>query len=307
MLRTPFMTNWSPLKQIIVFLLLILSGVIIFSALAMLIISLHSGVSIAEVDSLLDPYHPNMNISYLKLFQIFSHFGMFLIPTLIMAFYSDTSVRNYLFFKNKLNPLYLVLGGVFILAVSPLLNIVIEWNANLQLPEEWAIVQWMKNQEENAAQLTVLLLNDTSLWGLSVNIFMIAIVPAFSEEFVFRGFLFRFFSKFIKNNHLIVIITSLLFSAMHMQFYGFFPRFILGIVLGYLLIYSGNMLVPMFAHFVNNATAVIVAYFAAKEGTIHSMENLEIGGNSILYVVLSILICLPIAVYMLKSEAKLKL
>ena len=51
--------------------------------------------------------------------------------------------------------------------------------------------------------------------------------------------------------------AAILFSAFHLQFYGFFPRMLLGAYFGYLLYWSHSIWLPIFAHFINNAIAVI--------------------------------------------------
>jgi membrane protease YdiL (CAAX protease family) len=277
-------------------------GIAVFSSLALIIVSVKEGVSLLEVTDYLNPYSENVKVGYLKIYQILSHVGMFLLPALVMAFYSSDSVRKYLYFKNPLKSNHLILGGILMLVIMPWLNYIIVWNANLQLPEHWKTTQWMIEQEESAKFLTELFLNDTSVKSLIINLFMIAVVPAFSEEFVFRGFLFRLFSKYTNNKHVIVLITSILFSAMHMQFFGFFPRFILGIIMGYLLVYSGNMLVPMLAHFVNNSTAVIASYYAAKEGNMENADSLGPIDGNIAFIALSIILTIAIIYYFIKNK-----
>ena len=64
-----------------------------------------------------------------------------------------------------------------------------------------------------------------------------------------------------------------------MQFFGFLPRFFLGIILGYLFYYSGNLWMSIIAHFINNALAVLLMYlpFHEKINTdISQLENTEI-------------------------------
>jgi membrane protease YdiL (CAAX protease family) len=97
-----------------------------------------------------------------------------------------------------------------------------------------------------------------------VNLLMIAILPAIGEELLFRGVLLRLFREWTKNVHVAIIITALLFSFIHFQFYGFLPRFLMGVLFGYLVYWSGSLWVSVIAHFVNNGTAVIVAWLGAR-------------------------------------------
>src|SRR5207344_1198984 len=100
----------------------------------------------------------------------------------------------------------------------------------------------------------------TSVLSLAINLFIIAFLPALGEELFFRGMMQKLFSQLTKNNHLAIIITSIIFSAIHLQFYGFLPRMVLGIFLGYLLVWSGSLWLPILAHFVNNASAVLFTF-----------------------------------------------
>lgn len=84
-----------------------------------------------------------------------------------------------------------------------------------------------------------------------------ALCPAITEEFFFRGALQRLIGKWNPNPHFVIWSAAILFSAFHLQFYGFIPRMLLGAYLGYLLLWTRSIWIPVFAHFINNATAVI--------------------------------------------------
>ena len=93
-----------------------------------------------------------------------------------------------------------------------------------------------------------------SISSLLINMVMIGVIPAIGEEFLFRGALQKIFSEWTKNKHLGIWISAILFSAMHLQFYGFIPRMLLGALFGYTLLWTGSLWIPIFGHFVNNGT-----------------------------------------------------
>jgi membrane protease YdiL (CAAX protease family) len=95
-----------------------------------------------------------------------------------------------------------------------------------------------------------------------ICLLVVALIPAIGEEFLFRGALMRILGAWIKKPHLVVWITAFIFSAFHFQFYGFFPRLLLGAFLGYVYLYSGNIWVPITAHFLNNGLAVVMEYLS---------------------------------------------
>ena len=93
-----------------------------------------------------------------------------------------------------------------------------------------------------------------------------------SEEILFRGTLQQLFLSSGLNRHLAIWITSIIFSAIHMQFFGFVPRLLLGAYFGYLLWWSRSLWLPVIIHAFNNS---IVVYSTWKSGEIS-----EGGGDS---------------------------
>jgi membrane protease YdiL (CAAX protease family) len=131
--------------------------------------------------------------------------------------------------------------------------------------------------EDQTEKLVRLWLDNDSLWILAVNVILIALVPAISEELIFRGFLQTLLSQLVTNKHIAVWCTAIVFSAIHMQFEGFFPRVILGLVLGYLMLWSGNIAYPMIAHFANNAVQVILQFFVRHDPSrMSDMDNYKV-------------------------------
>jgi hypothetical protein len=124
---------------------------------------------------------------------------------------------------------------------------------------------WMRESEDKAAKLTEKFLEINSGWDLFLSVVMIALLPAIGEELIFRGVLQRIFSEWSKNIHVGIWSSAILFSAMHLQFYGFIPRMLLGVMLGYLLAWSGTLWLPIIAHFINNAAAVILTYMFKQQ------------------------------------------
>jgi membrane protease YdiL (CAAX protease family) len=114
--------------------------------------------------------------------------------------------------------------------------------------------------------------------GLLVNLFMIGILASVGEELIFRGLLQRLLFGLVRNVHVAIIITAILFSAFHFQFFSFLPRLILGLILGYLMFYGRSIWYPILAHFVNNTMGVIYYYFYARGGANDMLE--EIGTSS---------------------------
>jgi membrane protease YdiL (CAAX protease family) len=154
-------------------------------------------------------------------------------------------------------------------------SIFIEWNSKIDLPGTSGFEQWARDTEDKATQLTKFLTEFSSVGQFILGFFVIAVLAAIAEEFVFRGLLQPALEKATGNIHVAIWVSAILFSALHMQFFGFLPRVFLGALFGYLYFWSGNLLIPMLAHFVNNGFSVIMIYLNQKEFAGVDLENPE--------------------------------
>jgi membrane protease YdiL (CAAX protease family) len=118
----------------------------------------------------------------------------------------------------------------------------------------------MQEMEESAAQLTQTMLHSESIGIFALNVGIVCVLGAVGEEFLFRGVLQKVFGKVIKNPHVVIWVVAIVFSAFHLQFYGFITRMLLGAYLGYLLYYTQTIWIPILAHFTNNFIGVFIVY-----------------------------------------------
>ena len=158
---------------------------------------------------------------------------------------------------NQVLLLVALIGLAFPIAISPLS----EFNAQATFPEFLSgFEQWARQQEDLLAKMTKVLTTFDTIGGLLVALFVIAVLPAIGEELAFRGMIQNELWRGSKNIHLAIWASAFIFSAIHMQFFGFIPRLLLGALFGYLYYWSGNLIVPIVAHFVNNAFGVVMIY-----------------------------------------------
>lgn len=194
----------------------------------------------------------------MRLIQFMSAIGTFLFPSLAVAWLCSPAPAEYLWMKKRTDIRILILVFVSMFLMSPTISLTALLNKQLVLPSFMAPVEnWMKAQEALAEQLTNMLLAGGGLMNLLANLVVIAVMAGITEEFLFRGALQRILGKWTSNHHIVIWTAAIVFSAFHMQFYGFLPRLLLGAYFGYLLYWSRNIWIPVFAHFVNNAFAVI--------------------------------------------------
>jgi hypothetical protein len=221
-----------------------------------------SGFDLSSVSENLIADIGEKDINFFRFLMIMQSIAMLLIPAIIvrkMLLPEDQRSLNDLYMP-ELNEIVLVI--LLILCILPINGIAGEVNAGMKFPE-WlsGLEEWMRLKEDEAAELVRLLIPSDSAGVMLINLFIIAILPAISEELFFRGVLQRIFYGFFRSPHTAIWFTSILFSAIHLQFYGFIPRLILGLSFGYLYYWGRTLWLPVIAHFVNNATAVAGEYF----------------------------------------------
>ena len=188
--------------------------------------------------------------------------GLAVVPTLFWMQLKRKKVTT-LFTDTPLNPMYLWLAAGTIIFFIGLDSVIIEWNSNLDLPDG-AFETFAKDLKERTGTFVKWLVAFPNAGHYVIGVIVIAILPAIGEELVFRGFLQPELQKSFKNPHIGIWVAAILFSALHMQFYGFFPRIFLGALMGYMYYWSKNMWVPILAHFVNNMIAVTMLYVSLK-------------------------------------------
>ncbi len=157
----------------------------------------------------------------------------------------------------------------------------------MQLPESLKFIEeWMKGSEKSAEKITKAFLEVSTLPELLFNVLLIAIIPAIGEELLFRGIIQKLCIDGAKNTHLGVWISAILFSAMHMQFFGFLPRMLMGALFGYLFVWTKNLWVPILAHFINNGVAVIISYMIFNGQIPKESENMGVKQDDFLFIII---------------------
>jgi membrane protease YdiL (CAAX protease family) len=204
-----------------------------------------------------------------------SFIGFILLPALFMVFYERQTVNA--FFTNvKFSPKLLWLTPVIGLVFMGFNAFFIEWNAALELPSFLSeFEQAARAMEDRAMQMTLYLTTFDSFAMFILGFIVIAVIPGIGEELVFRGFLQNYFHRSSKNIHVAIWLSAFLFSAMHMQFYGFIPRVLLGALFGYLYYWSGNLIIPVLAHVFNNGFTIIMMYMNQLSITNIDVESTE--------------------------------
>ncbi|KOH43087.1 CPBP family intramembrane glutamic endopeptidase [Sunxiuqinia dokdonensis] len=288
----------KPGSQIIFAAFVILLSFLVVFALS--VAALVPIVGLSEMMSSLSGAEPTspQTIALLKYFQVVQSIGLFVVPSLVLAYLFEGKVMAYLALNKRAGSEAIIIGLLAVLAAGPLVGFLGEWNESMQLPEFLAgFESWMRSMEDSAAELIDRFIRVETTWGLLFNLFMIAVIPAVGEELLFRGVIQKIFTNMTRNYHWGIWISAFLFSGLHMQFFGFLPRMVLGALFGYLLVYSGSMWLPILAHFVNNALGVL-ALHAENKGS-ETMESVNQYADSMSASVVMAVLSLAIALVLL--------
>ena len=294
---------YHPLLQILFLILCATVGAVVFTIIGVLTwFLLSKNVNIAMLTG--NPLA--MDINLLRAMQISSSVGMFIAGPIAFAYLNEVKPKNYFYFDNKFNPALLLTVFLLMLCSTPLFEWVALMNQKMSLPLSLKDLElWMKAKELEAGDLTKKLLLMKGYGDLAINLLMIAIIPAIGEELFFRGGLQNILGQWFKNHHVAIWTTAIIFSAIHLQFYGFFPRMLLGALFGYLLVYGRSIYLPILGHFLNNGSAVVMAFILQKQGK--GLDDLDQTSsfNHIDYLI-SAIITLALLLYFFKQAKESK-
>ena len=261
--------------------------IVIISSLIGILIS--SIIAPIETDTLF-----NNNVLKLKMSQLIASFFIFLLPPAVLSYFTFNESLNIFGFKRGLKRQNLLIILFIMIFIQPFVVFCAQINTSIleSISEYMPIIyNKMKIMEERAAELTEIFLTMNSIGDLFINIFLIALIPAIGEELFFRGIIQKKLEN-ILTPHLSVLIASFVFSAIHFQFFGFIPRFILGMILGYLFLYSRNLWTPIFAHFTNNVMGVLLMYSTFKDNLNFDITEIQNSEISLFQASFSILVVL---------------
>ncbi len=271
-------------------LLLLLGTAVFFAIMAIVVWKVIFGASPTEINSV-------------RWLQFAQAIGMFVVPPFVLAYFWSDKPFKYLCLDKKpglVNVLFVIL---FMMLVIPFVNLLGEWNQQLRLPHAFAAIEaQMKTSETERGLLAEKLLNVHSLKGLFGNVFLMAFIPALGEELFFRGALQQIFQN-RKNAIMAIWFTAFIFSAIHFQFYGFVPRFLLGAFFGYLLVWSGNLWLPILAHFTNNAVAIVFYYLKHNGFHVFDIDTLGTGNTLWMGYASTLLVLIMIALFRTKFRS----
>jgi len=284
----------SAYLQLLMILLFAIAGIIIGIILSVLIILMLYGTaslsSLATGEGDYDKY-----VVVLKISQVLTTACLFILPPVWLAKKEKMALKDFYGFKKpQLFILFLII--LIMVCTMPMMEWIALANQKMTFPDILKPVEnWMREKEDAAMKMTVLLLKVDHISDFFINLFIIALLPAIAEEFIFRGAVQRSFNRMFRDPHVAIWITAFIFSAIHLQFFGFIPRLLLGALFGYIYWWTGSLWYTMLAHFLNNGYAVCLAWYMQLHHI--PLDNLDNSSNFSWYAVV---ISLLLGIFLLK-------
>lgn len=240
-------------KELLIIVSIIIVSYFLISIVVTGFLYFFSDVSIAPLTALMENRVLMLSVNSLSIL-------MFISPYFYVKKLNHYSIK--LFEVYSIPIALIILSTLFFMVLN---SVVIEWNKSIVFPEFMnGFESWAYNKEKELEKITIFLVSFEDNWEYLFGILTIAIMPGICEEYLFRGVLQRNFYLISKNIHLSILISAFLFSALHLQFYGFFPRMLLGILFGYVYFWSGSLIYPIIGHVFNNFFSLSIFYFSQK-------------------------------------------
>lgn len=303
-MKQAILSDLSPFTKLVLTTIIVLGSFFVFFVIGILIAIIAFQINFFESAYIFADYTNPENMKILKFLQVLQSIGLFLVPPFLLGYLFENNSFKYLSLKIKPKLIPLILSILIMVVGIPLINFLAEVNSRVDLPDFMSgFEDWMRYTENEAQRLSDAFINVNSFSGLLLNVFMIAIIPGIGEELLFRGVIQRLFSEWTKNAHLAVFISAFIFSAMHMQFYGFVPRMLMGVFFGYLFVWSGSIWLPIIVHFVNNLMAIVFAYLVNINIAKKEIETIGSSLDTLIYVIISFVL-VSVFIYLLYKKEK---
>jgi membrane protease YdiL (CAAX protease family) len=230
-------------------------------------------------------------VNVLKLLQVFIAILLFVVPAILFAALWTPQKIRYLGMHVKPGPAVLLVASVGMVLAVPLIDWLTSINMSVQFPDYLkGLETWVMKMEAEGREATEALTRGTTVGSLLANLFVVAFMAALSEEMFFRGVVQKVAIECFRNKHVAIWIGAFLFSACHLQFYGFLPRLFMGAYLGYLFYWSKSLWPGILAHFLNNGLIVYLTWLNNRGDVNINVEQVSLGENQTLYIVLSIIL-----------------
>lgn len=259
--------NFSYSSQLGIFLGLIGSGVILGAIVSYLIWLMMTGRGISTMQA--DIFNPKY-YSAIMWMQVVSTLFMFFLPVYFFAIICYRNPLKFIGFNTRVNYKQVFILLAIVVLTFPISGALGELTKMIPIPKNWEI--YFKAKEVERVSQEKALINITNFSEYLISMIIIGLLPALFEEVCFRGGLQNILTRWFKGPWIAIIITSIIFSAVHFSYYGFFVRAFLGAFLGLIFYYSGSLWLSILFHFLFNGVQVTALYITSTSITTNSKD-----------------------------------
>lgn len=213
------------------------------------------------------------NAGAFRWMQFISTLFLFFLPTVFYAWLCHKKPFLHLGMKRQTDIQQVIVVLLIMVAALPVVSLLQELTE--MLPWSKSMLTKFKSLEDDYNRQVAVIARMENFGDYLVSVIMIAFLPAVFEEVLFRGGIQNLLSRWFKMPILAIIITSIIFSAIHMSILGFLSRFALGFILGWIYYRTGNLWLSILGHFFNNGLAITVLYFTSTAGAKTDPSKIE--------------------------------
>jgi len=215
------------------------------------------GITLSSTSTINVDSTNGVSILSLCIAQILSVIMLLVLPSITLAYLYKKEVWSFFNLKEvpSLKMVLLVLG--LIVSANLFLNLLIDLNALIPLPDGLAEKFQLMHDAAVNGQKNFLTFNN--IFEFILVFFTISILPAITEEMYFRGVLMRTLLDMKIGFVHAIVISSFLFALIHFEFYYLLPIFFMGVILGYIYYRTKNLWLSILAHFFNNGFILILS------------------------------------------------
>lgn len=228
--------------------------------IAMLFLTMIVGlIATGFISYILTSIMPEKPLAAMRIATMVQDILVFILPPVVTALIVTRQSVKLLTLQNLPDTRMSLAAIMLLFASTPLMSWIVDLNQNVHLPESMAALESaLRTMEDSAASTVEFMMGPATPVNLIVNLLIVGIAAGFSEELFFRAGLQRLLVTARIKPWVAIWISAFVFSAFHMQFFGFVPRLLLGALFGYLLVWSGSVWLPMLVHTLNNSMYVIL-------------------------------------------------
>lgn len=264
--------------------MLIVVGLLCSQLLGALVCYLFFDVAFFSPDSALNIQDLSV-LNSLKCMQFFNAIGVFIFPSCLFFHFRGLTLMNQLNLNQSLSMGRIFFLFLLALAMIPAANFLGSLNEGIYLPD---FFYFLKQIEAETILLTEQLMKMDSYTDLFQMIILVGILAAIGEELLFRGLLQNLFHEWWAKKHLAVWLTAFLFSVVHLQYQAVLPRFLLGALIGYVYLNSGNLRTAILLHFFYNTSLVFITFMIQhqildRSWGVVGAENILLGVFALLF------------------------